>query len=82
MQVKSVGVIYLLLSQPLSSTRVIINVFCFHNVQKNELSALACDTIFQIALVIAVLSVWIENKNNVVEKAWNLQECSKTRQCR
>lgn len=68
MQLKSAGVIYLLLSQPPSPTRMTINVFLFHGLQKNEfLSALACDIIFQIALVIAVLSVWIENSDRLVE---------------
>lgn len=69
MQLKSVGVIYLLLSQPPSPTRMTINVFLFHSLQKNEfLSAFACDIIFQIALVIAVLSVWIENSDRLVER--------------
>lgn len=45
-----------------------ISVFLFYSLQKNEfLSVLACDIIFQIALVIAVLSVWIENSNCLVE---------------
>lgn len=69
MQLKSVGVIYLLLSQPPSPTRMTVNVFLLHSLQKNEfLSAFTCDTIFQIAPVIAVLNVWIENSNCLVER--------------